>query len=130
MSAGEPAYRIDFRVEPACVVADVTGWIDGVEPVIDLFRRSAETLRTARRDKLLVLDQTRGVVPPEPEMRRLLAVLEGSGLGGVRIAWIDVRGTAVGRIEVAEILGRERGYDVSVFDNEQRARIWLNYGQA
>jgi hypothetical protein len=30
--------------------------------------------------------------------------------------------------ETAEILGREQGYDVHVFDNEQRARIWLNYG--
>ena len=130
MNANEPAYRIVFRVEPACVVADVTGWIDGVEAAIEMFRRSAEALRAARRDKLLVLDQTRGVVPPEAEMRRLLAALEGGGLGGVRIAYIDVRGTAVGRMEVAEILGRERGYDVHVFDNEQRGRIWLDYGQS
>jgi hypothetical protein len=130
MNADDPAYRIDFRVEPGCLVAEVSGWIDGVEPAIDLFRRSAGALRAARRDKLLVLDQTRGVVPPEPEMRRLLEALEGGGLVGVRIAYVDVRGTAVGRMEVAEILGRERGYDVHVFDNEPRARIWLDYGQA
>jgi hypothetical protein len=130
MNADEPAYRIDFRIEPGCLVAEVSGWIDGVEPAIDLFRRSAGALRAARRDKLLVLDQTRGVVPPEPEMRRLLEALEGGGLVGVRIAYVDVRGTAVGRMEVAEILGRERGYDVHVFDNQPRPRIWLDYAQA
>jgi hypothetical protein len=125
---GSAACEAVFRREGDCLVADVAGWIDGVDALIGLFRRCAAQLRAARRDKLLVLDQTRGVVPPEAEMRRLLAALEGTGLGEVRIAWVDVRGTAIGRIEVAEILGRERGYDVSVFDNEQRARIWLNYG--
>lgn len=124
----KPAREVVFRREADCLVADVSGWIDDVESLIGLFHRCAAQLRAARRDKLLVLDQTRGVVPPEAEMRRLLSALEGTGLGAVRIAWVDVRGTAVGRIETAEILGREQGYDVHVFDNEQRARIWLNYG--
>ena len=119
-----------FRREANCVVVEVDGWIDEVDALIGLFQRSAVEFRGARRSKLLVLDQTRGVVPPEAEMRRLIAALEGTGLGDVRIAWVDVRGTAVGRIETAEILGRESGYDVHVFDNERRARIWLDYGQS
>jgi hypothetical protein len=130
MNAGAPPYHVAFRTEPGFLVADVGGWIDGVESIVDLLLRSVEALGVAGRGKLLVLDRTRGVVPPESGMRRLLDALRDSGLENVRIAWVDVRGTAVGRIEVAEILGRERGYDVSVFDNEQRARIWLDYGQA
>ena len=126
--AEKAACETVFRREADCLVVEVTGWIDDVESLIGLLHRCAAQLRAARRDKLLVLDHTRGVVPPEPEMRRLLAALAGTGLGAVRIAWVDVRGTAVGRIETAEILGREQGYDVHVFDNEQRARIWLNYG--
>jgi hypothetical protein len=128
--ADQAGCEVAFRREADWLVADVNGWIDGVDAIIDLFRRCATELRATPRGKLLVLDQTRGVVPPEPEMRRLLASLEGSGLGDVRIAWVDVRGTAVGRIETAEILGREQGYDVHVFDNEQRARIWLDYGES
>lgn len=124
-----PACETTFRREADCLVADVAGWIDDVESLIVLFRRCAAQLRNTGRDKLLVLDHTRGVVPPEPEMRRMVAALAGTGLGDVRIAWVDMRGTAVGRIETAEILGREQGYDVHVFDNEQRARIWLNYGE-
>ena len=122
--------RIAFRSEPRCVVAEFEGWIDDVDAIVDLFLRSAAELREARRSKLLVLDHSRGVVPPEAEMRKLIAALEGSDLVGERIAYVDMRGTAVGRIEVAEILGRERGFDARVFDNEQRARIWLEYGQS
>jgi hypothetical protein len=131
-ASGEPAkpgFDIAFHLDADTVVAEATGWIDEVGAIIELFRGSAAELRKARSRKLLVLDRTRGVVPPEAEMRRLLAALEGSGIETVRVAYVDVRGTAVGRIEVAEILGRERGYDVRVFDNAQRARIWLDYGQ-
>jgi hypothetical protein len=130
MNADAPSYQVAFRAEPGCLVADVDGWIDGVDPIVELLLRSAEALRAARRGKLLVLDRTRGVVPPEPEMHRLLDALPNSALANARIAWVDVRGTAVGRIEVAEILGRERGYECRVFDNPQRARIWLDYGEA
>jgi hypothetical protein len=131
-AAGETANRgfeIDFRQEADSVVADVTGWIDDVESLIGLFQRCTAQLRRSRSRKLLVLDHSRGVVPPEAELRRLISALEGSGFEAVRVAYVDVRGTAVGRIEVAEILGRERGYQCRVFDNPQRARIWLDYGE-
>lgn len=126
----QPGYDIDFHQEADCIVAEVAGWIDDVDAIIDLFLRCGGELRKARVRKLLVLDQTRGVVPPEAEMRRLIHALEGGGFEAVRVAWVDVRGTAIGRIEVAEILGRERGYECRVFDNQQHARIWLDYGEA
>jgi hypothetical protein len=131
-SFGDPrdGCAVGFRQAGGCVVAEVRGWIDDVAALVELFGQCLARLRKARCDRLLVIDRTRGVVPPEAEMRRMLAALEGSGLDCARIAWVDVRGTAVGRIEVAEILGREQGYDVHVFDNEQRARIWLDYGQS
>jgi hypothetical protein len=131
-SFGDPrdGCAVGFRQAGSCVVAEVRGWIDDVAALVELFGQCLARLRKARCDRLLVVDHTRGVVPPEAEMRKMLAALEGSGLDRVRIAWVDVRGTAVGRIEVAEILGREQGYDVHVFDNEQRARNWLDYGQS
>lgn len=125
----EPGFDVAFHQEADSVVADVTGWIDEADALIDLFRRCVAELRRSGSRKLLVLDHCRGVVPPEAELRRLILALEGSGFEAVRVAYVDVRGTAVGRIEVAEILGRERGYDVHVFDNPQRARIWLDYGE-
>jgi hypothetical protein len=128
LEASAPMFEMTFRAEGNCLIAEVTGWIDGVEAVIAVFMRIAAELQTIRCNHLLILDRTRGVVPSEQEMQKLMAALEGSGFDDMRVAYVDVRGTAVSRMEVAEILGRERGYDCRVFDNEQRARIWLNYG--
>lgn len=106
----------------------VTGRLDGIEPVIAMFRAIAIEASAPGCDRVLVVDHTAGVVPGEAELGRLLASLQGSGLAGVRLAYVDARGTAVARMEVGEILGREQGYDCRVFDNAVRARIWLDYG--
>jgi hypothetical protein len=78
---------------------------------------------------VLVIDHTFGVVPPEDQLRKLFASVEGQGFAGVRVAYVDARGTAINRMEVGEIMGREHGYECRVFDNEPRARIWLHYGE-
>jgi hypothetical protein len=123
-----PKFELSFRAESNCLLVEVVGWIDDIEALVAMFARIGTELRATHCDRLLVLDHTHGVVPPEQEMKRLMSALEGRGFDEVRVAYVDVRGTAVSRMEVAEILGRERGYDCRVFDNEQRARIWLNYG--
>ena len=61
---GQP-HAIGFRVEPGWLVAELGGWIDSVEPLVALFRASAEKLQETRSRKLLVLDHSRGVVPPD-----------------------------------------------------------------
>jgi hypothetical protein len=122
-------FDISFRAESNCLVANVAGWIDGIDALIAMFTRIGAELRRTHCTRLLVLDHTHGVVPPEDEMKRLMTAVEGRGLSAVRIAYVDTRGTAVSRMEVGEILGREHGYKCRVFDNERRARIWLNYGE-
>jgi hypothetical protein len=121
-------FRIAFHIDSGPLEALVTGWIDTVEAVIAMFMRLAEELRRTSSDRLLVIDHTRGVVPPEDEIHKLMTAIAGRGFEHVRVAYVDARGTAVSRMEVVEILGREQGYVCRVFDNVQRARIWLNYG--
>jgi hypothetical protein len=120
-------FEITFRTESNCLVADVAGWIDGIDALISMFRRIGAELVRTHCARLLVLDHTRGVVPSEDEMKRLMIAFEGHGFSEVRVAYVDTRGTAVSRMEVGEILGREYGYECRVFDNEQLGRIWLNY---
>lgn len=122
------AFELTLRAESHCLVANVTGWIETIDAMIAMFSKIAIALRETHCTRLLVLDHTRGVVPPEHELKRLMATMAGRGFEEVRIAYVDMRGTAISRMEVGEILGRERGYDCRVFDNEQRASIWLNYG--
>lgn len=124
---GQP-FELTLLAESHCLIANVTGWIETIDAMIAMFAQIGAALRRTHCTRLLVLDHTRGVVPPEHEMKTLMTVMEGRGFESVRIAYVDMRGTAISRMEVGEILGRERGYDCRVFDNEQRARIWLNYG--
>ncbi len=122
-------FQLAFHSDGGGLVATVTGWIEDVDALIAMFGRIAIELRHSEQKRLLVLDHTQGVVPPEEELRKLFAAMEGRGFGGVRVAYVDARGTAVMRMEVGEILGRGLGYECRVFDNEQRARIWLSYGE-
>ena len=125
---GERTFAITFDERRELLEAQVEGWIDTAEHLIALFMDVAEAMRRVGARKVLVVDHTRGVVPDEEGMLRLMRAMQGQGFEDVRVAYVDVRGTAISRMEVGEILGRERGYECRVFDSVQRARIWLNYG--
>jgi hypothetical protein len=125
----KPGFQLTFTTETSGLVANVAGWIDTVDALIALFMAiGAELLRTGLR-QVLVIDHTFGVVPPEEQLRKLFSSIEGQGFATIRVAYVDARGTAISRMEVGEIMGREYGYECRVFDNEARARIWLHYGE-
>ena len=98
-------------------------------PLIALFRAIGVELQRTGLRQLLVIDHSFGAVPPEEQLRKLFSSIEGQGFAKVRVAYVDARGTAISRMEVGEIMGREHGYECRVFDNEMRARIWLHYGE-
>lgn len=123
------AFEVSFRRDDACLIADVTGWIWTPEAVFNMFVRIGTELKRSRQTRLLVLDHTHGTVPGEADLHRLVTAMGGRGFEGVRIAYVDARGTAVGRMEIGEIIAREHGYHCRVFDREAPARIWLNYGE-
>ena len=126
--AGDPGFDLRIDTETSGLVAVVEGRIDTVEALIALFMRIAGELRRTGLHQVRVLDHTFGVVPAEQELRRLFESMQGQGFAGVRVAYVDMRGTAIARMEIGEIMGRESGYECRVFDNESRARIWLHYG--
>ena len=74
-------------------------------------------------------DSTDGVVPSAQEFETLATSIRDAGFDGVRVAYVDVKGTAVGRIEVGEIVARRHGYHFRVFDREPLAWLWLRYGR-
>jgi hypothetical protein len=125
----KPGFDLRLETESSALVANVTGWIDSADALLTMFGRIAAEVRRTGVRRLLVVDHTFGVVPPEDQLHRLVTGMAGQGFEQVRLAYVDARGTAVSRMEVAEILARERGYECRVFDNESRARIWLHYGE-
>lgn len=122
-------FDLRLDTESSGLVAHVTGRIDTIEALIALFLRIGAELRRTGLRQVLVVDHTHGVVPPEDQLRELVRAMEGQGFDTVRVAYVDARGTAISRMEVGEIIGREHGYECRVFDNEARARIWLHYGE-
>ncbi|MFZ2754694.1 MAG: hypothetical protein WAZ48_14780 [Lysobacteraceae bacterium] len=125
----KPGFQLALNIESNGLVANVTGRIDSVDALIALFMKIGLELQRTGVRNLLVIDHTFGAVPPEDQLRRLFSSVEGQGFAEVRVAFVDARGTAVSRMEVGEIMGREQGYECRVFDNEARARIWLHYGE-
>lgn len=122
-------FNMQFRREAELLVAEADGRIDDIAALGAMFLAVARHMREGAHTRVLVLDHTVGVVPPEGDMRALFSQLKGIGYEDVRIAYVDARGTAVARMEIGEIIAREQGYDCRVFDNEPRARIWLHYGE-
>lgn len=124
-----PGFELVLEIESSGLVAKVTGRIENIEALIAMFMRLAAELRRTGLRQLLVIDHTFGVVPPEDQLQQLVGSVGGQGFADVRVAYVDARGTAISRMEVGEIIGREHGYECRVFDNESRARIWLHYGE-
>ncbi len=124
-----PGFELRLDLESSGLVANVTGRIDGLEALIAMFMRIAAELRRTGLRQVLVIDHSFGVVPSEDQLKRLVDSVGGQGFADVRVAYVDARGTAISRMEVGEIIGREHGYECRVFDNESRARIWLHYGE-
>lgn len=123
------AFELSYRYEGGCLDTRVTGGIDTLDAMVDMFMGIAAELRRQQPAALLVLDETTSMVPSAEQFVELARRMEGGGFDGVRTAYVDVRGNALARIEVGEIIAREHGYTLRVFDNEKLARIWLRYGQ-
>ena len=121
-------FAVSFRLDAGCLCAEVSGWVDGYAPTLGFFREIAAELRKVDASCVLIVDASRGVVPTADELETLAVTLKGEGFDHVPVAYVDVAGTAIARIEAGEIRAREQGYAFRVFDNERMARIWLRYG--
>ena len=122
-------FSLRFKSGGRLLEATVGGRVDGTEDLIAMFLAMAGEVRRVAATHLLVVDHSEGVVPGEEGLHQLIAALGGQGLSDIRIAYVDARGTAVSRMELGEIVGREHGYDCRVFGEESRARLWLEYGE-
>lgn len=122
-------FQVHCRAEGGCLRAQVSGWVDSYETTLAFFREIAVELRKVDARRVLIVDESKGVVPTPDELETLAIALKGEGFDGVRIAYVDVAATAIARIEAGEIRARSHGYRFRVFDNEKLARIWLRYGR-
>ena len=126
--AGQP-FRIDYDREGPLLRAHVTGVNGTLETTLAYWTALAgEVRRDPVPSSLLVVDDMEGDPPPPEQLAQFVQAMVGMGFEGIRVAYVEAHAHQIPEVEHAEILARERGFDVRVFGDEQAARIWLAYG--
>lgn len=122
-------YTLEFSVAGGCLRVVSSGMIETVEATVQLFRDVATELRRVGARTVMIVDSSSGTVPDARGFLAVATALAGEGYERVRIAYVDVGGNAIARVEVGEIVARSHGYHLRVFSNETQAHLWLHYGR-
>jgi hypothetical protein len=124
-----PGYRLEFDYDAPQLRASVSGGDDTSLGVTrEYWLRIMDEVRECGASQLLVLDRMQGEVMNDEDLTTFFDALEGKGLDGVRLAYVEGRADQIPRIEYAELMARERGYTVRIFNNENDASVWLRHG--
>ncbi|HWS78868.1 MAG TPA: hypothetical protein VN205_10900, partial [Thermomonas sp.] len=106
-------YRLAFDYEAPLLRATVTGGHDTSLAVTrEYWCRMIDEVHARGATQLLVLDGMQGEVMDDDDLRRFFDALAGKGLEQVRMAYVEGRADQIPRIEYAELMARERGYEV------------------
>ena len=133
MNSVAPAigYTFESRYDPPLLQVTVTGGEDTGLPVsLEYWLRIGALVRETGARQLLVLDHMQGEVMSNDQLACFFDRIQGIGLEQARIAYVEGRIDQIPRIEYAEVLALERGYDIRMFANEADARVWLRHGGA
>ena len=123
-------YRLELEYEAPLLRARVTGGLDTSLSVSrEYWLRILQEVRVCGASQLLVLDGMQGEVMDDEDLRRFFDAIEGKGLDQVRLAYVEGRADQIPRVEYAELLARERGYEARIFNNENDAVVWLRHGE-
>lgn len=122
-------YRLELDYEAPLLRASVSGGHDtGLAVSREYWLRILDHARACGASQLLVLDGMQGEVMGDEDLQRFFDAIEGRVHAGLRMAYVEGRADQIPRIEHAELLARERGYTVRIFNNETDALVWLRHG--
>jgi len=127
---GEAGFRIAFTSTSGTLRAVITGFNDSLETTLACWTDIIAQVQSRASKALLVIDRTAGDPPPPRQLEQFVDTISGQGLESIRIAYVLAETDVVSKVEVAEIHGKEAGFDVRVFASETDAIIWLHYGIA
>ena len=121
-------FKIDYQSRPGALRAHVTGVKGSIDITLAYWKAIAAEVRRLHPRTLLVIDELQGEALPIEFMPAFIEAMAGQGFEGVRVAFVETQGGQIAHVESAEILARERGFDVRVFATETDAALWLRYG--
>lgn len=122
-------YRLEFENQGARLQVRVIGGDDTSLAVSsEYWLLIADEVRARAARELLVLDAMGGEVMAPGDLERFFDAISGRGLEQVRLAYVEGRADQFARIEYAELMARERGYDIRMFNSKTDAEVWLRHG--
>ena len=121
-----PGFRVCFDDEPDYLRAYVFDGSDSLEVSTAMWRMLGEECRATGARRLLVLEDLLSTVDV-PEIAQVVDSIFDAGLGGVRVAFVELRDDIQGS-EIGESMCLERGMTLRIFAQEPEARRWLIYG--
>ena len=122
-------YRLEFQHEAPRLRVHIIGGSDTRLAITgEYWLKIAAEARARGAGELLVVDAMQGEVMTDAELEGFFRLIEGHGLEHVRIAYVEGRADQISRIEIAELMARERGYDFRAFNSETDAVVWLRHG--
>ena len=124
---GPVQFRIDRSV-PGVFVARVTGHGGDAEAEARRWRHFVQATRAGGKSRLMVTCDIDGPVLSEAELARMVAMLAGLDMDGLRIAIVQPHLERQRIDELGAQLAMEQGCVASVFENEPSALIWLRHG--
>jgi hypothetical protein len=119
-------FRIRLEPQPGYLRAYVFDGEDSLDVSIAMWRLLGEECRLRGVNRLLVVEDLAGTLPPE-DAEALIAAIMQLDLLQVRVAFVELRGDLQIN-EHVEILAVEQGLTAHVFSREAEARHWLLYG--
>ena len=121
-------FQIDYQASPGALSARITGAKGSIDITLGYWQAIGAEVVRLHPSMLLVIDEMQGEPLSTEQMQKLVDTMTWEGFEQMRVAYVATPGRQMARVEVAEILARERGFNVRVFSNETDARLWLRYG--
>jgi hypothetical protein len=106
----------------------ITGEERSFENVVACWLQIAGEVKARGATRLLAVSHVKGEPMQAERMTGFFAGMEGLGLEGVRVAYVDTAGFKTPLMETAEILAGEHGFSARIFDNLIAAELWLRHG--
>ncbi len=121
-----PGFKVRYANEQGYLRAHVYDGIDSRQVSVAMWTMLADECRVRGATRLLLLEELQGSVD-RGEIEETIEAMDHAGLAAFRIAFVELLDDIEGN-EYGEILCRERGIIVRVFNDEDSARRWLLYG--
>jgi hypothetical protein len=125
----EPPFSITYTQEPEGLRAHVVGVNGNLLVTLAYWQQLAGEVARRGTTHLLVVDDMDGEPPPPDDLLRFITSMQGGPLQHVRIAYVEAHVEQMPKIEAAELVAREHGFEVKTFSDEAPARVWLRYGE-